>query len=287
MKTLFKSQELWDLVENGYEEPEGNQPGESSAQLRENRKKDSKALLFIQMAMDDEIFPRISGATTSKEAWEILKQEYLGDKKSVQEFSSRVSNLVNHMKSLGDNISSEIGVSKVLRSLDSKFDRVVAAIEESRDLSTYKFDELMSSLMAHEDRMNRSNEKAEEKTFSVKGESWRNSENFSGEANRGRGGYRGRGRGRFGDEQRQSNDVYRCDYCNKTGHKEAFCWQKQKDEQNQANFVEDEQEESHLFLTHSSIDDSVTGVWYIYSGCSNHMTGTKSLFRELDEFHDR
>ncbi|XP_074297476.1 uncharacterized protein LOC141628204 [Silene latifolia] len=144
------------------------------------------------MAMDDEIFPRISGATTSKEAWEILKHEYLGDKKvitvklqtlrrdfetlfmkkeeSVQMFLSRVFILVNHMKSLGDSISNGTVVSKILRSLGSKFDHGVAAIEEFRDLSTYKFDELLSSLMAYEDRMNRSNEKVEEKAFSVKGQ---------------------------------------------------------------------------------------------------------------------
>ncbi|XP_074298766.1 uncharacterized protein LOC141629695 [Silene latifolia] len=161
MKTLFKSQELWELVENG--------------------------------------------ATTSKETWEILRQEYFGDKKvitvklqtlrrdfetlfmkkeePVQEFLSRVSSLVNHMKSLGDGISNEIVVSKILRSLDPKFDHVVAAIEESKDLSTYKFDELMSSLMAQEDRINRSFVKVEEKAFQVKGESWEQSDSFlQGEA---------------------------------------------------------------------------------------------------------
>ncbi|GJZ61916.1 hypothetical protein Tco_0618053 [Tanacetum coccineum] len=54
------------------------------------------------------------------------------------------------MKSYGDRINEEAVVSKVLRSLSSKFNHVVAAIEEAYDLSSYSFDELMSSLLAHE-----------------------------------------------------------------------------------------------------------------------------------------
>ena len=42
MRTLFKSQELWDLVDVGYSDKE------EEAKVRENRKRDSKALFFIQ-----------------------------------------------------------------------------------------------------------------------------------------------------------------------------------------------------------------------------------------------
>ena len=42
MKTLFRSQELWDLVEHGFEDPNDD------ARLKDNRRKDSKALFFIQ-----------------------------------------------------------------------------------------------------------------------------------------------------------------------------------------------------------------------------------------------
>ena len=59
-------------------------------------------------------------------------------------------------------------MSKVLRSLTKDFDYVVAGIEESKDLSTYSFDELMSSLLAHEVRDTRSYEKVEKKAFQVK-----------------------------------------------------------------------------------------------------------------------
>ena len=54
-------------------------PAVRDQQLRENRKKDTKAMFFIQSALDVDIFTCISTANTAHEAWGILKQEYLGD----------------------------------------------------------------------------------------------------------------------------------------------------------------------------------------------------------------
>lgn len=329
MKTMFRSQELWDLVENGFED---QNPPEPDQRLRENRKKDAKALFFIQSALDEEIFSRISTVNTSHEAWEILRQEYMGDQKvivvklqtlrqqfetlsmkdkeSIQEYLARVSAIVNQMKSYGEFPSTQSIVSKVLRSLSPKFEYVVPAIIEGNDLSTYTFDAMMSSLIAHEDRLSKKGEKAEEKAFQVKGEFSGKSENYGGSyggRGRGRGGFNGRGRGygrgrghyndqnqyrgSYGDhsqhksgynDQSQFKSNIQCRYCKKFGHKEADCWSKQRNEQ-RSNFVENVQEESKLFMTHSHITDGSESVWFLDSGCSNHMTGTKSLFKELDE----
>ncbi|GKG35387.1 hypothetical protein Tco_0440541 [Tanacetum coccineum] len=62
---------------------------------------------------------------------------------SVQDYLARVSTIVSQMKSYGEKITDETVVSIVLRSLTPKFDHVVAAIEESKDLSVLSFDELM------------------------------------------------------------------------------------------------------------------------------------------------
>lgn len=53
------------------------------------------------------------------------------------------------MKSYGEKVVDEIVVLEVLRSLLAKFDHVVATIDESKDLSVFSFDQLISSLQYH------------------------------------------------------------------------------------------------------------------------------------------
>ncbi|XP_049356455.1 uncharacterized protein LOC125821084 [Solanum verrucosum] len=298
MKTLFKSQEPWDVVETGI--PKGN-----ANQLREHRTRDSKALFTIQKALDDEIFPRISASEIPKKEWEILKQEYLADDKVsivklqtlqcdfetlfmnenefVQGYFLRTYAIVNTMRSYGEKIDNHIVVSEVLRSLTTKFEHVFTAIEESKDLSTSSFGELMSSMLAHEDRLNRSRKKVKEKAFQVS-ESFPSREKQKTPQDK--------------DmaeaisvvgvevvatevETQQSN--IQCRYCKKFGHEEVYCWMKQKDEQKEANFTQNVEEESKLFMANSQIIESVNVVWFINRGYPNHMSCLKSLFRDLDE----
>ncbi|XP_031099326.1 uncharacterized protein DDB_G0290685-like isoform X2 [Ipomoea triloba] len=74
MKTLFVSQDLWDMVDGGYIEEEL-----TVEVLREVQKRDATALLFIQQAIDKSVFSCIAGASKSKEAWDALQKKYRGD----------------------------------------------------------------------------------------------------------------------------------------------------------------------------------------------------------------
>ncbi|KAK9690531.1 hypothetical protein RND81_09G135100 [Saponaria officinalis] len=147
---------------------------------------------------------------------------------------------------------------------------------------------MMSSLLAHEERGRKSSPKVEEKSFQVKAESSpKGKTEYSGKGN-GRGGFRG-GRGRCGgrgkglfNEGRQNKCTIQCHYCKNYGHKEATCWIKQKDE-GKANFVGKVEEESKLFMAHSSITSVADNIWFIDSGCSNHMSCSMSLFKDLNE----
>ncbi|KAH0748093.1 hypothetical protein KY290_027325 [Solanum tuberosum] len=229
MKTILKSQDLWDLVERGFADHN------EKNRLRDSKKKDAKVLVFIQQAIHDSHFSRIAAATTSKQAWSILQKEFQGDSKvivvrlqslrrdfetlmmknreSIADFLSRAVAIVSKIQSCGEKVTDQTIVEKILRSLTPKFDHVVAAIEESKDLSIFFFDELMGSLQSHEERLNRSIEKNEDKVFQVKEATTKYGEN-NGPANRGRGrgGFcsgrgrgNGRGRGR-NDGHRQSNE---------------------------------------------------------------------------------
>ncbi|GKB57375.1 hypothetical protein Tco_0913561, partial [Tanacetum coccineum] len=97
--------------------------------------------------------------------------------------------IVSQMRAYGDKVDDEVVVAKILRSLSSKFDHVVAAIEESKDLSTYSVDELMGSLQTHEARINRNVVKGEKHAFQVQGEQAKFSYN------------RSRGQVRLGDDK--------------------------------------------------------------------------------------
>lgn len=309
MKTLFRSQELWDIVEDGFvdvQEPDA----EEERRLKEIRKLDAKALFFIQQAVHETIFSRIAAAATSRDAWLTLKTEFQGSSKvitvklqslrrdfetlfmknseSVQDFLSRVSGIVSQMKSYGEEVGDEIVVSKVLRSLPSKFDHVVAAIEESKDLSVFSFDQLMGSLQSHESRINKSTERTEEQAFQVKEQPQIQNEKSleQGVQGRGRGSFRGRGRGRGRSQSKWTNsrrNGVQCYNCHRFGHIEANCWYKN----DQAGYVEEEEEESMLFMARSTTIDHKTDVWFVDSGCSHHMTGDRKGFKELDETKKR
>ena len=65
MKALLGSQEAWEIVEKGYEEPE-NEGALTQAQrnnLLKNRKLDQHALSIIHMGLDDTMFENVSLVT--------------------------------------------------------------------------------------------------------------------------------------------------------------------------------------------------------------------------------
>lgn len=103
----------------------------------------------------------------------------------------------------------------------------------------------MGSLQTHKARLNRSQEKLEEKAFQVKRDA------LGSKRGRGKGMFHGRGLGRGrsqGNEQKNSSNDYRgtrsgiqCYHCKKYGHMQADYWHKVK----QVNMVEEKEEESY------------------------------------------
>lgn len=84
MKTLFLSNDLWDLVENDITKCDVEKlTAAQKNEMKECRKKDTKALFYIQQALEVSIFPRIMGVASSKEAWDLLKDEFQGSTKVV------------------------------------------------------------------------------------------------------------------------------------------------------------------------------------------------------------
>jgi len=68
MRSLFGAQDVSDVVQNGYEDLAANATEVQRAAFKENKKKDCKALFYIQQNVDNQHFEKISKATRSKEA---------------------------------------------------------------------------------------------------------------------------------------------------------------------------------------------------------------------------
>ena len=104
--------------------------------LQDNRKKDAKALFLIQQSLDESIFPKVSVAKKSKIAWDILETTYQGtskvniaklqtlrhdfknlymqDSDSVNQFLNQVMNVINQIRSYGDDLIDQKVVEKIL-----------------------------------------------------------------------------------------------------------------------------------------------------------------------------
>ena len=220
MKALLGSQEAWDIVEKGYDEPENegalNQNQKNA--LAKARKQDQQALSIIHMGLDEAMFEKVATAGKAKEAWEILQNNFKGidkvkkvrlqtlrgefealkmkETESVQDYFTRVSQVVNQMKQYGEKVDDVRINEKILRSLNTKLRLVGVTIEEANDIDTMQVDQLMGSLQAYAERVIEK-EKPDSHALQTKvsfGEN-REDERFQKRGqNHGQG--RGRGRGR-------------------------------------------------------------------------------------------
>ncbi|XP_028556025.1 uncharacterized protein LOC110109975 [Dendrobium catenatum] len=176
MKALLGAQDVWEMIEKGYNEPQ-DESSLSQAQkdsLRDSRKRDKKALYLIFQGLDDDSFEKISDAKSAKEAWEKLQTSYKGaeqvkkvrlqtlrgefealhmkEVEVISDYFTRVLAVSNQLKRNGEKLEDVRIMEKILRSLDSKFDHIVAIIEETKDLEAMTIEQLLGSLQAYEEK---------------------------------------------------------------------------------------------------------------------------------------
>ena len=226
------------------------------------------------------------------------------ENESVADFNSRTSNVINQLKSNGEDYQEQRIVEKILRSLPHKYDNLVMTIEEAKDLTTLKMDELMGSLQTHEHRINRSTSSStQEQAFKAQSNSKGRGRGRNGSGRNSRG--RGRGNGgqrniaaeisgradgasssqntsRGGKKNYNSNmRNVECYYCHKYGHYASDCWKKQSDQSRQANVADVNHDAA--FIMCNVGEEGSPEVWYLDSGCSNHMSGNETLFSFIDK----
>jgi excinuclease UvrABC nuclease subunit len=72
------------------------------------------------------------------------------DDENIHDFHMSILEIANSSSALGEKMSEEKLVRKILRSLPKKFDMKVTTIEEAQDISTMRVDELIGSLQTFE-----------------------------------------------------------------------------------------------------------------------------------------
>ncbi|WJZ91107.1 hypothetical protein VitviT2T_010210 [Vitis vinifera] len=295
MENFLRSNEYWSLVENGIPTAtEGIEPTEAQQKvIADHKLKDLKVKNYLFQAIDRNIMETILNKETGKHIWDSMKQKYQGSTRvkmaqlqalrrefevlqmkegeSVDEYFARTLTIANKMKIHGESMKQVVIIEKILRSMTSRFDYVVCSVEESNDLDTLTIDELQSSLLVHEQRMNGHgrDEQALKVTYDDK---------FAGRGGRGRGAFRGRGRGR--GRQASNKAIVECYKCHQLGHFQYECpkWEKG------AHYAELDEKEEMLLMSYVELNQSrKEDVWFLDSGCSNHMCGNKLWFSDLDE----
>lgn len=185
---------------------------------------------YLFQAIDRTILETILDKESSKSIWDLMKQKYQGTTKvrraqlqalrrefellqmlegeKVDEYFARTLTIANKMKMHGEKMGQVTVVEKILRTMTQRFNYVVCSIEESNDLDKMTIDELQSSLLVHEQKMN--GHVADEQALKVSYES-----NYGG---RGRGSNRDRGRGRGRGRHFFNRATVECFKCHKLGH---------------------------------------------------------------------
>ncbi|KAK9121298.1 hypothetical protein Syun_018915 [Stephania yunnanensis] len=123
-------------------------------------------------------------------------------------------------------------------------------------------DELQSSLSVHEKKFKKKSHEEDDQALNVGG--------------RGRESYRGRGRGRGCSFNKATIECYNC---HKLGHFQYEC----SNGNNGAHFAEIEGKDEVLLMAYVELQGTRRrDVWFVDSGCSNHMCGERSMFSSLD-----
>ncbi|KAK3007873.1 hypothetical protein RJ639_014795 [Escallonia herrerae] len=234
---------------------------------------------------------------SAKEALQTLINEFQGDDKvraiklqplrkdlenmkmkeveSLKDYSNRFLELINQMKTHGENISDQRIVEKTLISLPEKFDPIVVVIEATKDLSTLSVQEVMASLKSYEQRMAKHTENVVESAFLSKSmlAARAKKENHITLINL--------RENQVKVEDMEEEEVEIEEEAEAT-LVEVIILRIIPNLVQQASFTEAKESEASLFYACQSATKKNDEMWFLDSGCSNHMAREKSLFLNID-----
>ncbi|XP_006598387.2 uncharacterized protein [Glycine max] len=255
-----------------------------------------------------------------KAIWDYLKEEYTGDDRirsmqvlnlrrefelqrmeeseTIKEYSNKLLGIANKIKLLGSDFADSRIVEKILVTVPERYEASIASLENTKDLSKITLAEVLHALQAQEQRRLMRQDRVVEDVLPAKhhgfDESKKNffkknqpasSENSANNQNK--------------DKDKKKN-YPPCQHCGKLGHPPYKCWKrpdtkcskcnqlghesiicKSKFQQQEVDAQVVEQEGDYIFAATCYSMRSSSKCWLIDSGCTNHMTYDKILFKDL------
>lgn len=311
METYLEALDLWEAVEEDYEvAPLPNNP--TIAQMKSHKEKKtrkSKAKAALFAGVSTTIFTKIMNLKSAKEIWEHLKTEYAGDERirgmqvlnltrgfelqkmkdaeTIKEYSDRLLGIANKVRLLGTKFDDSRIVEKILVTVPEKYEASITTLENTKDLSKITLAELLNALQAQEQRRLMRQESTIEGALSVKHQQ-ENSGSSSSSCTRNKGGSSRRNFppcehcGKMGHPPFKcwKRPDAKCSKCNQLGHEAVICKSKSQKPEEEVH-VADQDEEDQMFVATCFSTKVSSESWVIDSGCTNHMTFDKTLFKEL------
>ncbi|KAJ8751718.1 hypothetical protein K2173_025889 [Erythroxylum novogranatense] len=293
METYLEALDLWEAVEEDLEiQPLPSNPTVAqmkSQKEKKTKKSKEKACLFA--AVSSTIFTRIMSRKSAKEIWDYLKGEYEGDERIR---GMQVLNLIRDF---------ELQKMKESESVKEYSDRLLSISNKVRLLGSQLTDSriLLNALQAQEQRRAMRQDGAVEGALLAKHHESKKYKKKKHLKNR-----PANGEGSFSNYQRSigegSKKIYPTyQHCGKKGHPPFKCWRrpdarctkcsqlcheavicKIKPQQHDEDAkVVDQEEEDKLFVATCFTSYDASEHWLIDSGCTNHMTHNRELFKEL------
>jgi gag-polypeptide of LTR copia-type len=184
-ETYVKSKDLdlWHIISNGDFPPIQLNPEtrkhetvsfeKQNDDTKRKLAKNNEAKMVLYNALPRKEYERIFMCDTAKEIWDsllnthqgsnqvkdnkidLLVQQYetfmIPEEESIDNAFARFNTIITSLKALDDSSCAKNFVRKFLRSLHPKWRAKVTAIEESKNLATLQFDELIGNLKVHEE----------------------------------------------------------------------------------------------------------------------------------------
>ncbi|GJW19411.1 zinc finger, CCHC-type containing protein [Tanacetum coccineum] len=233
------------------------------------------------------------------------------DDDTVDAFTAKLNGYATKARELGKTLDESLLVRKLLDSTPDRFIQIVASIEQTSDLDDISLDEITGKLKAFEERIKLrkgGQVESQENLLFAHGEHSGKGRRFSkrrGRSNFSRGNWQSnRNNSQEGNSNHKGNSNkskgkrdlsnIKCFKCNKFGHFRKDC-RVTSTTQEQSNLILEDDEPSLLMTTHEEVllnegqiqpgkyASGDASIWYLDNGASNHMTGVKSHFRDINE----